>query len=167
MRSQKQKRKKNPRIRNQKQQRNIMRKQQKCVYVRFFSPSNIFFFSLCARSVKSRDLLRQLRHSPPAVPPPRPAHVLHNGCGDGTCKSGEQGDYFCPMSACSYKYYVYAVADAAQREENCRKWNYLQFICEAFVYYNFYRFTSVTPCLPLGWSCWFCSQTSTCPSRWR
>lgn len=104
--------KKNPRIRNRKQQRNIMRKQQKCVYVRFFSPSNNFF-SLCARSVKSRDLLRQLRHSLPNCTP-RPAHVLHNGCGDGTCKSGERGEHFCPMSACSYKYYVYAVADAAQ-----------------------------------------------------
>lgn len=58
--------KKNSRIRNQKQQQKIMREQQKCVYVRCFRFPT--FFSLCARSVKSRDLLRQLPRPPSPLP---------------------------------------------------------------------------------------------------
>lgn len=144
-----------------------MREQQKCVYVRCFRFPT--FFSLCARSVKSRDLLRQLPRPPPHCP--HSINVLHNGCGDGTCKSGERGTLsrlFLPhMSACSYKYYVYAVADAAQGKRRPQMELFAINIRHIYIHYNFYRFTLAVHSLPLGWSCWFCSQTSTCPSRWR
>lgn len=127
-------------------------------------------FFHCAHAALNRAICCASYHAPPPHCP-HSINVLHNGCGDGTCKSGERGTLsrlFLPhMSACSYKYYVYAVADAAQGKRRPQMELFAINIRHIYIYYNFYRFTLAVHSLPLGWSCWFCSQTSTCPSRWR
>lgn len=133
----------------------------------FFAFQHFFH---CAHAALNRAICCASYHAPPPHCP-HSINVLHNGCGDGTCKSGERGTLsrlFLPhMSACSYKYYVYAVADAAQGKRRPQMELFAINIRHIYIYYNFYRFTLAVHSLPLGWSCWFCSQTSTCPSRWR
>lgn len=138
------------------QQQQIMREQQKCVYVRFFRFPTFFH---CAHAALNRAICCASYHDPPPPlnKPPAPPTCCTMAVVMARVSQTTSGapclDYFCPMSAYNYKYYVYAVEDAAPGKRRPQMELFAINIRHIYMCYNFYRFTSAVHSLPLGWSC--------------